>query len=172
MADKLAAKSKAASKAKPKPKAKTKATTKAKVVKNNGAKTLATRASVTEFLDRATSGERRADCADLVRMMGAATGAKAVLWGSNIVGFGLYRYEYASGRTGDWPIIGFSPRKTNLTLYIMAGYREFQPLLAKLGPHTIGKSCLYVKSLGSLDREVLEELLAAAVQAMAAKRVA
>jgi Domain of unknown function (DU1801) len=159
-------------KSKAKSKAKVKAKAKAKTAKNNGAKTQATRASVTSFLDHATSGERRADCAELVRMMEAATGAKAVLWGSNIVGFGLYRYEYASGRTGDWPIIGFSPRKTDLTLYIMAGYGDFGPLLAKLGPHKIGKSCLYVKSLGSLDRKVLGQLLAAAVKAMAAKRVA
>jgi hypothetical protein len=164
----MANKSPVKSKAKPKAKAKAKA----KAAKNHGAKTQATRASVAEFLDRATSGERRADCAELVRMMRAATGAKAVLWGSNIVGFGLYRYEYANGRTGDWPIIGFSPRKTDLTLYIMAGYSELGPLLARLGPHKIGKSCLYVKSLGSLDRQALEELLAAGVQSMSAKRIA
>jgi hypothetical protein len=103
--------------------------------------------------------------------MSAATGAKPVIWGTNIVGFGRYRYVYASGREGEWPIVGFSPRKRDLTVYIMPGFERFGPLLKRLGPHKTGKSCLYLKGLTGLDEAALKELIEQSVAAMASKRV-
>ena len=90
------------------------------------------------------------------------------MWGSNIVGFGAYHYVYASGRTGDWPLVGFSPRKGNITLYIMAGFEQYDDLMNKLGKHKTGKSCLYIKSLADVDKGVLKELIAKSVAHMKA----
>jgi hypothetical protein len=135
------------------------------------AKTKASQLSVRAFLDKAAEGERRAECAKLVKLMSAATGAKPVIWGTNIVGFGRYRYVYASGREGEWPIVGFSPRKRDLTVYIMPGFERFGPLLKRLGPHKTGKSCLYLKGLTGLDEAALKELIEQSVAAMASKRV-
>ena len=97
-------------------------------------------------------------------MMSAATGAPAQMWGTSIVGFGRYHYRYASGREGDFMIAGFSPRKRALTLYIMAGFSEYEALLAQLGKHTIGKSCLYIKRLADVDQAVLREIVERSVQ--------
>ena len=114
---------------------------------------------------------RRKDCAALLTMMKAATGAAPELWGTSIVGFGRYEMTYASGKTLDWPLVGFASRKGELVLYIMPGFARYEALLKKLGPHRTGKSCLYVKRLSDLDRDVLEALVAASVKAMAPKRV-
>jgi hypothetical protein len=91
--------------------------------------------------------------------MEEATGEKAEMWGDNIVGFGTYRYKYESGREGEWFLTGFSPRKANLTLYIMSGFSRYQELLGRLGKHKTGKSCLYINRLEDIDIKVLRRLV-------------
>jgi hypothetical protein len=135
------------------------------------AKTKPTKASVTAFLDRAASGERRTDCARLVKMMTAATRQKPEMWGTAIVGFGRYRTTYADGREAEWPLVGFSPRKNDLVVYLMSGFKNSGPMLKKLGKHKVGKSCLYLKSISSIDQATLGEMITLSVEAMAAKRV-
>lgn len=98
--------------------------------------------------------------------MQKATGKKPVMWGENIVGFDTYRYMYASGKTGDWPIVGFSPRKNDLTIYIMSGLDEYTTLLEQLGKHKSSKACLYVKKLADLDVSVLKKLVDSGVRVM------
>ncbi|MCC6244107.1 MAG: DUF1801 domain-containing protein [Gemmatimonadaceae bacterium] len=135
------------------------------------AKTTKTKASVTKFLSAIADEQRRADCKRVAALMRAATGEAPAMWGASIVGFGTYRYAYASGTTGDWPIIGFSPRKNDLTLYLMPVFAERDALLAKLGKHKTGKSCLYLKKLADVDEVVLAELIDASVRAMESQRV-
>jgi len=129
-------------------------------------KTRPTQVSVEAFLDRAAKDERRKDCDTLLRMMKKATGAQPRMWGPSLVGFGSYRYKYPSGREGEWPITGFSPRKTDMTLYIMPGFTNYGELMGRLGRHKTGKSCLYIKRLADVDLEVLEELVTASVKAV------
>ena len=97
-------------------------------------------------------------------MMKEITGESPKMWGPSIVGFGSYHYKYDSGREGDWFVAGFSPRKQSLTLYIMSGFRRYDELLAKLGKHTHGKSCLYIKKLEDVDMSVLKEMVAQSVK--------
>ncbi|MGA7689072.1 MAG: DUF1801 domain-containing protein [Jiangellales bacterium] len=104
----------------------------------------------------------RADCRELLRLMSEATGAAPVMWGASIVGFGNVHYRYASGREGDWFKVGFSPRKRTLTLYLMDGVDEHTERLDRLGPHSTGKGCLYVKRLSDVDADVLGEIITAA----------
>jgi len=127
-------------------------------------KTQATTKSVTAFLKTVDAG-RRADCEALAEMMGKATGAPAVMWGTAIVGFGKFPYKYATGREGDWFQVGFSPRKTSLTLYMMGGRERRPKFLAKLGKHKVAGSCLHIKSLADVDRKVLAAMIADAVKA-------
>jgi hypothetical protein len=122
-------------------------------------KTTKNAASVTEFLDGVADPKRRADAVTVCALIREVTGAEPVMWGSGIVGFGAYHYTYASGQSGDWPAVGLSPRKTALTLYLSAGFDGADELLARLGPHSIGKSCLYLKRLSEIDRDVLRELV-------------
>ena len=129
-------------------------------------KTKPTKVSVTAFLNKVTNAEKRKDCDTLVKLMGEVTGEKPKMWGPSIVGFGSYHYVYASGRGGDWPLTGFAPRKDNLVLYIMAGFKRYDSLLAKLGKHKTGKACLYVKRLSDIDPKVLRELVQSSVQHM------
>lgn len=126
-------------------------------------KTKPTGASVQAFI-AALDDERRRDCEALLGLMREATGAEPRMWGSDIVGFGDYHYVYASGREGDWFPIGFSPRKQNLTLYVMGGFQPFGSLLGKLGRHRLGKGCLYIGRLRDVDLPVLRELIAVAVR--------
>lgn len=91
------------------------------------------------------------------------------MWGSSIVGFGSYHYKYASGQEGDWPLVGYSPRKQNLSIYIMAGFAGSDKLLAKLGKHKTGKSCLYIKRLEDVDEKVLNTLIEKSVKHMRSK---
>jgi|SRR6185437_8295191 len=128
--------------------------------------TKATKVSVTAFIDAITDDARRADAKALIKLMKGATGEKATMWGPSIVGFGSYHYKYESGREGDMPVVGFSPRKAATVLYGL-GLGEAEGLLGKLGKHTTGKGCLYIKKLGDVDRGVLEEMV---VKAVAAKR--
>ena len=129
-------------------------------------KTRPTDASVEAFVQSVADEARRADCLAVLRLMKTVTGAEPRMWGGSIVGFGQYHYRYASGREGDWFLVGFSPRKNDLTLYIMAGFEQYEALLARLGKFKLGKSCLYIKRLADVDTGVLKELIAASVQHM------
>jgi hypothetical protein len=130
------------------------------------AKTKKSDTSVTGFLDAVENETRRTDAQALLNMMREVTGDKPSMWGPSIVGFGSYHFTYASGREGDWPVVGFSPRKRNLSLYIMDGFDEYEGLLAKLGKHTTGKACLYINKLADVDLAVLRELVAKSVEYM------
>jgi len=129
-------------------------------------KTKATKDSVPAFLKKITDPQKRADAETVIALMKDATKHDPIMWGTSIIGFGTYTYSYASGRTGDWPIIGLSPRKQNLTLYIMPGFDEQTSLLKKLGPHTIGKSCLYIKRLSDIDMAVLKKIVTGSIAKM------
>ena len=126
-------------------------------------KTVANDASVNTFLEAVPDSEKQADSWELVELMRRLTGHEPAMWGTSIVGFGSYHYHYDSGREGDMCRLGFSPRKTALTLYVMPGFDGYEQLLGRLGKHKTGRSCLYVKRLDDVDRDVLEELLTAAV---------
>jgi len=134
------------------------------------AKTRPTGASVRAFVDAIEDPARRADCRLLMTLMRQASGARAEMWGASIVGFGRYRMTYASGREAEWPLIGFSPRKNDLTLYLMDSFDGRDELLARLGRHKTGKSCLYLKGLAQVDRATLEELIRRSVAHMQSRR--
>ena len=132
-------------------------------------KTTPNNASVEDFLNQVEPEQKRQDAFEILRMMKEVTGAEPQMWGPSIVGFGAYRYKYDSGREGDWFLVGFSPRKQNLTLYIMAGFKRYEELLAKLGKHKTGKSCLYLNKLADVDQKVLREMVAASVEYLSKK---
>ncbi len=115
--------------------------------------------SVLEFIQSVKHDQRREDAMKLLDIMKACTQEEPKMWGKSIIGFGSYRYQYASGQTGEWMASGFSPRKTALTLYIMAGFPKFEKLLKKLGKHTHGKSCLYIKKLEDINLDILKEMI-------------
>lgn len=127
-------------------------------------KTRPTKASVTEFIDRIDDENRRADCRTIITMMRKITGAKPVMWGENIIGFGSQNLKYANGSELDWPITAFSPRKQSLVLYVITG-KEKPEMMKRLGKHTTGKVCLYIKRLSDIDLKVLEELVTQSVAA-------
>ncbi len=126
-------------------------------------------ASVENFLNSVANQTRREDSLSLLGLMRDVTGEEAKMWGSSIVGFGSYHYVYQSGREGDWMLTGFSPRKQNLAIYIMAGFSDYGPLLEKLGKHKTGKSCLYVNKLADVDINVLRELVRRGTRSMRKK---
>jgi len=127
-------------------------------------KTKPTTKSVPDFLNAIEDPVRREDCRTVAAIMEELTGSKPKMWGDSIVGFGDYRYKYASGREGDWFLTGFSPRKQALTLYIM-GYLEFYTdLLEGLGKFKHGKGCLYIKKLEDIDLDVLRSLISTSIQ--------
>lgn len=123
-------------------------------------KTQKTGASVDEFLASVSNAQRRADGLALLYMMKDVTGLEPEMWGPSIIGFGEYHYKYESGREGDMPLVGFSPRSKSLSLYVMPGFGEFGDLLSKLGKYRTGVSCLYVNKLADVDTDVLRELIA------------
>lgn len=127
-------------------------------------KTKKTEASVDDFLNGVKDEATKKDCLEIVKLMKQATKADPKMWGSSIVGFGTQHLKYASGRELDWMVIGFSPRKQNLTLYIPGSLESYAELLKKLGKHTTGKGCLYVKSLKDVDAKVLKELIQRSVK--------
>lgn len=129
-------------------------------------KTRPTKISVTGFLNGLTDPAKRSDAKALVKMMQSAAGEKPQMWGPSIIGFGSYHYKYDSGREGDMPVIAFSPRKAATVLYGMTGFSGAAALLGRLGKHTTGKGCLYVKKLSDVDQSVLQDLV---VQSLAAK---
>jgi uncharacterized protein DUF1801 len=122
-------------------------------------KTKQTTASVEEFLNTVADEQRRKDCFRILEMMKAATRTEPAMWGTSIVGFGRYRYKYESGTKGEWFLVGFSPRKQDLTLYIMPGLERYPSLMKKLGKHKTGKSCLYIKKLEDVDVPTLKQLI-------------
>ncbi len=127
-------------------------------------KTKLTEASVTDFINAVKDEQARADCWAIVELMQKVTKAEPKMWGANIVGFGMYTYKYASGKTGDWPMVGFSPRKQNLTLYVMGGFEDHDELMEKLGKFTCGKSCIYIKRFSDLHVPTLKKLLKASIK--------
>lgn len=129
-------------------------------------KTKKNNASVTAFLNKVKDKQRREDCFEVLSLMKEITKEEPRMWGSSIVGFGTYHYIYSSGREGDWPITGFSPRAQNLTLYIMPGFDHYDDLMEKLGKHKTGKSCLYISKLENIDRSVLKQLIKTSVHYM------
>ena len=127
-------------------------------------KTQKNEGDVEAFLDAIADKTQRDDSHAVRRLMAEITGDEGSMWGPSIVGFGSHRYRYASGKVNEWFQVGFSPRKKNLTLYIMDGFDEYGALLGRLGKHSTGKSCLYVKRLADVDTEVLRDLIAESVQ--------
>jgi hypothetical protein len=127
-------------------------------------KTKPTDQKVEAFLDAIPDAERRRDCYALLGLMKRATRSEPRMWGPSIVGFGSYHYRYASGREGDWMLTGFSPRKRDLTLYIMTGFDDAGDLMARLGKHATGKSCLYIKRLADVDLPTLKTLIQRSVR--------
>jgi Domain of unknown function (DU1801) len=127
--------------------------------------------SVESFLAQVPGPVRQADCRKLAAMMERATGAPACMWGPSIVGFSRYRYKYDSGREGESMLVGFSPRKSDLTLYIVPGFKRYAELMARLSKVKTGKACLYIKKLADVDEAVLQELIDASVAEMAPRRV-
>src|SRR6202171_483102 len=132
-------------------------------------KTKPTKLSVTAFIDALTDRTRHADAKALVKVMQSAAGEKPRMWGPSIIGFGSYHYKYESGREGDMPLIAFSPRKAATVLYIAPGLSSSKALLAKLGKHSMGKGCLYMKKLADVDVIVLKKLVDKAVAGARAK---
>jgi hypothetical protein len=133
-------------------------------------KTKATTLSVPAYINALTDPTQRSDAKELAQLMQRASGEKPKLWGPSIVGFGSYHYRYDSGREGDMPLISFSPRKAALVLYSMLDHSKAKPLLPKLGKHTTGKGCLYIKKLADVDKKVLETLISNAVAHNRARR--
>lgn len=132
-------------------------------------KTTETDADVGAFIDGIEDEGKRQDARRVCEMMAEITGEPPRLWGAAIVGFGRVHYRYESGREGDWFVVGFSPRKRNLTLYIMPGFEAYAGLMTRLGKHKTGKSCLYVNRLADVDESALRALVAASAQWMRAK---
>jgi hypothetical protein len=135
----------------------------------SGIKTRPTRASPAAFFGSIADPVRRRQCRLVSGMMAEATGCRPVMWGQSIVGFGSYHYVYASGREGDWLLTGFSPRKSDLVVYLMDGFGNHAGLLAALGRHKRGKSCLYLRNLDEVDLKVLKRLITASVRNMRRK---
>ena len=135
-------------------------------------KTRPTTDDVSAFLDSVEDDAKRADAHRVSELMGSISGEPPVMWGSSIVGFGTYHYRYDSGREGDAPAVGFSPRKANLTLYITGGFEEHADVLERLGKHKLGKGCLYIKRLSDVDESALSDLIRVSLENAARFNVA
>lgn len=135
------------------------------------AKTKPTKESAKDFINKIADEQRRKDCRVIVDLMAEVTQAKPEMWGPSIIGFGRYLYKYESGREAEWMITGFSPRKSDLTLYIMGGFEGSTDLMKRLGKHRTGKGCLYIKTLDEIDLKVLRELIQKSVAKMIDKRI-
>ena len=130
----------------------------------SGLKTQPNNLSVDDFIDAVESEQKRDDSRFLIKIMQEITGEEPVMWGASIVGFGNYHYKYDSGREGDWMLAGFSPRKQNMTVYMMGGFENQDVLLAKIGKVKSSVGCLYVKKLADIDLEVLKEMITLSVE--------
>lgn len=133
-------------------------------------KTKVNNASVEKFLKTVKDEQKRLDSFKILDMMKKITKEEPKMWGPSIVGFGKYHYKYESGLEGDWFLTGFSPRKQNLTLYIMSGFKRYNELMKKLGKHKTGSSCLYINKLENIDMKVLKELISESVKNMRNKK--
>jgi len=133
-------------------------------------KTKPTTLSVASFIDTVADEGKRADAKSLVKIMQKATGEKPTMWGPSIIGFSSHHYKYETGREGNSPMVGFSPRKAAIVLYGATGFADSEALLAKLGKHTTGKGCLYIKKLADVDGKVLTTLVTKSVDAKRAKQ--
>lgn len=129
-------------------------------------KTKPTKVSVDKFLKSIDDDQRRDDCIAVAAMMQQITKSEPVMWGPSIIGFGRYHYKYDSGREGDWFLTGFSPRKQSLTLYIMAGFAQYDELMKNLGKHKSAKSCLYIDRLSDIHLPTLKKLIQQSVAHM------
>lgn len=136
------------------------------MAKNAELKTKLNEASVDDFINTVNDEQTRADCFEISKLMTQATKAKPKMWGSSIVGFGEQHLKYASGRELDWMIMGFSPRKQNITLYLPGPLETYSALLGKLGKYTTGKGCIYIKKLADVDRKVLKDLVTASLKSV------
>lgn len=132
-------------------------------------KTTQTGEDVGTWLDRVEPERRRVEGHELDALFRMVTGWEPRMWGASIVGYGAYEYTYASGHGGRWLATGFSPRKAQISIHIMPGYVDFGEILAKLGPHKLGKSCLYIRRLDRVDRDVLRELIGAGLEELRAR---
>ncbi|GGE35619.1 hypothetical protein GCM10011360_24330 [Primorskyibacter flagellatus] len=130
-------------------------------------KTEPTGQSPVSYLASVAPPRRAAEGHALLDLFGRVTGWTARMWGPAIIGFGRYDYTYASGHSGSWFATGFSPRKAALTIYIMPGYQDYSPILARLGPHRLGKSCLYITRLDAVDQDALSDLIRAGLADLA-----
>ena len=135
----------------------------------NQNKTVINENSVDDFLNSVQDEEKKKDCLEIKAMMEQISGEPAKMWGTSIIGFGTYHYKYESGREGDFMKTGFSPRAQNLSLYIMTGFERHDEIVEKLGKYKTGKSCIYVKRLSDIDRDVLNELISASYKYMTEK---
>lgn len=127
-------------------------------------KTTANAADPRAFIESIEHPTRRADGLVLLDLFAEVSGFEPVMWGGSIVGYGRYHYRYKTGREGDFLATGFSPRKANLSIYIMPGYQDYAEIMGRLGKHKLGKSCLYVNKLADIDLDVLRELIAAGLR--------
>jgi hypothetical protein len=140
------------------------------MAKNAENKTKVNDASVTAFLNAVEDEQKRKDSFEILKTMKQVTMEEPKMWGPSIIGFRSYHYKYESGREGDSPLIAFSPRKQNITLYVLLGADHENPLLKKLGKHTTGKYCLYIKKLSDVDIDVLKDLLVKSFQTSKARK--
>lgn len=129
-------------------------------------KTKPTKNSPANYIDSVQDSQKRADSLKLLNLITEWTNLQPEMWGASIIGYGKVHYKHASGREGDWMAVGFAPRKLNLTVYIMSGFEGFEDLLEKLGPHRLGKSCLYIKDLESIDLEILKKIVQKSVKSI------
>jgi hypothetical protein len=132
-------------------------------------KTKPTEESVEKFLEKITDETVRDDCFELIRLMKKITGSEPKLWGGSIIGFGQYHYKYESGHEGYSALTGFSPRKQNISLYVMPGVSEQAGLLEKLGKHKAAKGCIYIRKLADINVDVLEKLITRSVEILKKK---
>ncbi len=136
-------------------------------MKKGEIKTKKTTASATKFIDTVDDEQKRKDSKELLKIYKEITGKPAKMWGTSIIGFDQYHYKSErSAQEGDWPMAAFSPRKANLTLYVMTGFQDFGPLLKKLGPHSVSKACLYIKRLSDVDISVMRKIIAESYEYM------
>lgn len=126
-------------------------------------KTKVNDASVSAFLNKVENDQKREDSFKILDIMREVTGCEPKMWGTSIIGFDTYTYKYASGQTGDWMAVGFSPRKQKISLYIMSGFKDHPELMEQLGKFKTGKSCLYVNKLSDIDEKVLRKLIKVSV---------
>jgi len=126
---------------------------------NAKVKTVVTNESVADFINKIEDETKQNDCFAIINLMRKVSGFEEKMWGPSIIGFGSYHYKYESGREGDAPLVGFSPRKAEISLYLAQGFKERQALLEKFGKHKTAKACIYIKKLSDIDTNVLEEMI-------------